>query len=78
MPPGPVPPAAQTTVELAFRADRTQLFTAWSAIGNLADLAGTVSVTVKAESEEGFDQNRLRNGVLEPLEEADLIKPTKR
>ncbi len=81
-PPGPeLPPsspAAQTSVELAFRADRTQLFTAWSAIGNLADLAGTVSVTVKAESEKGFDQNKLRNGVLEPLEEADLIKPNKR
>jgi len=74
IPPGPVPPAAQTTVELAFRADRTQLFTAWSAIGNLADLAGTVSVTVKAESEKGFDQNKLRNGVIEPLEEADLLK----
>jgi len=78
IPPGPVPTAAQTTVELVFRADRTQLYTAWQAIGNLADMAGTVSVAVKAESEKGFDQNKLRNGVLEPLEEADLIKPTKR
>ena len=78
IPPGPVPPAAQTTVELVFRADRTQLYTAWQAIGNLADMAGTVSVAVKAESEKGFDQTKLRNGVLEPLEEADLIKPNKR
>ncbi len=76
VPPGLIPPgpAAQKTVELTFRADRNQLFTAWSAVANLADLAGTVSVTVKAESEKGFDQSKLRNGVLEPLEEADLIK----
>jgi hypothetical protein len=65
---------AQKSVELTFRADRNQLFTAWSAVANLADLAGTVSVTVKAESEKGFDQSKLRNGVLERLEEADLIK----
>ncbi len=80
IPPGPVPPpgpAAQKSVELTFRADRNQLFTAWSAVANLADLAGTVSVIVKAESEKGFDQSKLRNGVLEPLEEADLIKNKK-
>jgi hypothetical protein len=80
IPPGPVPPSgpvAQTSVELAFRADRNQLYTAWQAIANLADLAGTVAVTIKAESDKGFDQSKLRNGVLEPLEEADLIKSQK-
>lgn len=78
LPPGSVPPGpvAQTSVELAFRADRNQLYTAWQAIANLADLAGSVAVTVRADSEKGFDQSKLRNGVLEPLEEADLIKPT--
>ncbi|MBI4445357.1 MAG: AAA family ATPase, partial [Acidobacteria bacterium] len=74
VPPGPV---AQTSVELAFRADRNQLYTAWQAIANLADLAGSVAVTVRADSEKGFDQSKLRNGVLEPLEEADLIKSQK-
>jgi hypothetical protein len=53
--PGPVPPGptAQKTVELTFNADRNQLYTAWQAIANLADLAGTVDVTVKAEAENG-------------------------
>jgi len=37
-------------------------------------MAGKVSVTVHAETEKGFDKNKLRNGVLEPLKEADLIE----
>ncbi|MGI0016076.1 MAG: hypothetical protein ACREBU_21865, partial [Nitrososphaera sp.] len=64
------------SVELVFNADRNQLYTAWQAIANLAEMAGTVAVTVKAESDKGFDQSKLRNGVLEPLEEADLINRT--
>ena len=51
-----------------------QLFTAWNAIANLADLAGRVDVTIRAESEKGFDKAKLHNGVLEPLREADLIE----
>jgi hypothetical protein len=76
IPLGPVPPGpvSQKSVELMFRADRSQLYTAWQAIANLADLAGSVAVTVRADSEKGFDQSKLRNGVLEPLEEADLIR----
>jgi hypothetical protein len=65
---------AQQTVEISFSADRNQLFTAWNAIANLADLAGKVTVTVRAESVEGFDKNKLQNGVIEPLRESDLIK----
>jgi hypothetical protein len=61
-------------LELAFDADRNQLFTAWNAIANLADLAGKVKVTIRAESEKGFDKGKLQNGVLEPLREADLIE----
>jgi hypothetical protein len=61
-------------VELTFTADRNQLFTAWNAIANLADMAGKVKVTVHAESEKGFDKSKLQNGVLEPLREADLIE----
>lgn len=63
----------QKTVELSFSADRNKLFAAWNAVANLADMAGKVSVTVRAESEEGLDPNKLRNAVIEPLEEADLI-----
>jgi hypothetical protein len=31
-------------------------------------------VNLRAESVEGFDKNKLQNGVLEPLREADLIE----
>jgi len=76
-PPGAPPPAvippSDRTVVLTFEADRNQLFTAWNAIANLADLAGTVNVTIRAESADGFDKSKLQNGVLEPLREADLI-----
>ena len=67
-------PALQTQVELTFSADRNQLFTAWNAMANLADLAGKVTVTVKAEKADGLDKAKLQNGVMEPLREADLIK----
>ena len=66
--------AAQKSVEINFSADRNQLFSAWNAIANLADLAGKVNVTVRADSSEGFDRSKLQNGVLEPLRESDLIK----
>jgi hypothetical protein len=66
--------APQKSVELSFSADRNQLFSAWNAIANLADLAGKVNVTVRADSTEGFDKSKLQNGVLEPLRESDLIE----
>jgi hypothetical protein len=70
----PVKPVGEKAVELTFDADRHQLYTAWNAIANLADLAGKVKVTIRAESEKGFDKGKLQNGVLEPLREADLIQ----
>ena len=45
-----------------------------NAIANLADLAGKVSLTLRAETEKGFDRSKLQNGVIEPLKEADLIE----
>lgn len=65
---------AQKSVEISFSADRNQLFSAWNAIANLADLAGKVSVTIRADSAEGFDRSKLENGVLEPLKESNLIE----
>jgi hypothetical protein len=62
-----------TTVELSFSADRNGLFTAWNAIANLADMAGKVALTIRADAENGFDKAKLQNGVLEPLREANLI-----
>jgi hypothetical protein len=73
-PPGPQPPDAEKRVSITFTADRDQLFSAWQAVANLADMAGKVSVSIDAESEEGFDKNKLRNAVIEPLQEADLIE----
>lgn len=70
LPAGP----SERFVEITFSADRNQLLTAWNAVANLADLAGKVSVTVHAESQEGFDRSKLQNGVVEPLREADLIE----
>jgi hypothetical protein len=64
----------QKSVEFSFSADRNQLFSAWNAIANLADLAGKVNVTVRADSAAGFDKGKLQNGVLEPLRESDLIE----
>ena len=61
------------TVDLSFSADRNQLFTAWNALANLADMGGKVTVSVHAASETGFDQSKLENGVLEPLRETKLI-----
>jgi len=66
--------AFPSSKQLTFDADRHQLFRAWNAIANLADLAGKVTVTIRAESDKGFDKAKLQNGVLEPLREADLIE----
>ena len=65
---------AQRSVEINFSADRNQLFSAWNTIANLADLAGKLNVTVRADSAEGFDRSKLQNGVLEPLRESNLIE----
>jgi len=64
----------ERVIQLAFSANRDQVYTAFNAIANLADMAGEVSVSVRAESEKGFDKGTLQNGVLEPLREADLIE----
>lgn len=57
-----------------FTADKDKVFSAWNAIANLADIAGQVSITVRASKSEGFDKSKLNNGVMEPLREADLIE----
>ncbi len=58
---------------ISFTADRDELFNAWNALANLADLAGRVSVSVEAKSDTVFDEARLENGVLEPLRELGLV-----
>ena len=66
-------PAATDTpgVALSFTADQDALYGAWNALANLADLAGKVSISARAEGP--LDKARLENGVLEPLRELKLI-----
>jgi hypothetical protein len=70
----PTLPVTEKVVQLAFAANRDQLYTAWNALANLADMAGKVQISVRAESEAGFDKGKLQNGVMEPLREAELIE----
>ena len=58
-------------VALSFTAEQDALYRAWPALANLADLAGKISISVRAEG--ALDKARLENGVLEPLRELRLI-----
>jgi hypothetical protein len=79
--PGPQPPVppqppspvmTQTTVRLSMQMTRQQLYASFNAIGNLADAAGSIRMTIEAQKLDGFDRTWLRNAVLEPLDEADV------
>jgi hypothetical protein len=63
---------APNSVQLSMRLNRQQIYQSFNAISNLAEKAGTIRMTVEAETAEGFDPVWLRNAVLEPLEEADV------
>ena len=69
----PFPADKPGELTISFTADRDKLFNAWNALANLVDVAGRVSVSVKATSHTAFDRARLENGVLEPLRELALI-----
>lgn len=62
------------TVALSFVADRKNVYGAWNALANLADLTGAVSITATATAAVGYDRAKLENGVLEPLRELGLIE----
>ena len=72
------PPAVEDEREVAFSftAGRNDLYAAWSALANLADVAGEVSISARAKPKSGFDKSKLENGVLEPLRELGLIDNT--
>lgn len=76
-PPGirPTPPSpgeAQTSIRYAMTLNRQQVYASFKAFGNLAEKAGTIKVTVEAQSLAGFDPVWLRNAFEEPLQEADV------
>ena len=69
----PAPAGAPGQFSISFTADRTKLFAAWNALANLAEVAGNVSVSVRAAAGTPLDEERLENGVLEPLRELGLL-----
>lgn len=73
-PPGPRPPepGKVTTVRIDMKVNKQTLYKTFNALGNLADIAGEIKIGVEAQSKEGFDRNRLRNAVKEPLEESGI------
>ena len=66
-------PGPRTSIDLTLAADRNGMFAAWPALANLADMAGKITVTVRAESAAGLDKHILEHAVLEPLRELGLI-----
>ncbi len=60
-------------VTLSFTAGQSDLYAAWNALANLADVAGEVSIKAKATPPQGYDKAKLENGVIEPLRELGLI-----
>jgi hypothetical protein len=74
MPPGGGTGASRpTAIRLPLRMTRQQLYASFQAIGNLAQEAGSIRMTVEAEKADGFDPAWLQNAVVEPLEEADVV-----
>ncbi|MEM3059151.1 MAG: DUF499 domain-containing protein [Methanomassiliicoccales archaeon] len=78
-PPRPIPPGLRSpepgrvkAVRIEMNVDRPKLFKTFNALGNLAEIAGEIKMIVDAQCEEGFDRNRLRNAVKEPLEESGI------
>ena len=71
----PLPyPTGGQEIALSFVADQKSVYAAWSALANLADVAGEVSIDAKATPPDGYDKGKLENGVLEPLRELGLIE----
>ncbi len=54
------------------KVDKPKLYKTFNALGNLAEMSGEINIVVDAQSKEGFDRNRLRNAVKEPLEESGI------
>lgn len=61
-----------TRIGIEMVLDRAKLYKTFNALGNLAEIAGEIKIAVIAESHEGFDRNRIRNAVKEPLEESGI------
>ena len=60
-------------IAFSFTANQTNLYEAWSAFANLADVTGEVLISARATCPVDYDKAKLENGVLEPLRELGLI-----
>jgi hypothetical protein len=65
-------PEAELLVEIK-RVIADQLYVAWQALANFADMCGKFVVSAKGETPQDLDKNKLENGVYEPLRDANLI-----
>ena len=52
--------------------NKQALYKTFNTLGDLAEKAGEIKMGVGAQSEEGFDRNRLRNAVKKSLEESGI------
>ena len=68
----PVTSEGRQFLRISMSMTRQQLFAAWNAFKNLADLVGSIRLTIEANKPDGFDENWLRNAFYEPLDEADV------
>ena len=50
-------------VAFSFVVIGSNLYAAWKALANLADMAGEASISARAKLKSGFDKNNLENGV---------------
>ena len=67
-------PKGGREIAFSFVADQKNVYAAWNALANLADVAGEVAINAKATPPDGYDKGKLENGVLEPLRELGLIE----
>ncbi len=67
-------PTGGRDVAISFVAEQPQLYGAWNALANLADVAGRVSISATARAPDGYDKAKLENGVFEPLRELGLME----
>ena len=59
---------------ISFTAGSGELHEAWRALANLAELAGAVTISIKAANPAGsLDPAKLEHNVLEPLRELGLL-----
>lgn len=61
-------------IALSFTADQSNVYAAWTALANLADVAGEVAIRATATTSVGYGKAKLENGVLEPLRELGLVE----